>query len=76
MDLTHIKCSPIEHKYKVKERVNETIDKYGGIDAALIHLKSELEEFENDWNLNSSDCLGHGITCNRLMIFFIENHLK
>jgi len=64
--------TPQEKNYKVKERVEELLSKYGTIEKTLAYLKAELSGFESSWSSYSSDCLGHGITCNRLMINYIE----
>lgn len=61
-----------EQNYKVAERAKNSIKEHGTIDKAIIYLKSELKGFEDSWSLYSSDCLGHGITCNRLLISWLE----
>ena len=61
-----------EENYKVAERAEDAIKKHGTIEKAIDYLKSELNEFENSWSSFSSDCLGHGITCNRLLISWLE----
>lgn len=61
-----------EENYKVKERTEADVIKYGSVKKALRHLKAELEEMESLWSMYSSDCLGHGITCTRLKISWIE----
>ena len=42
------------------------------IEKAITYLKSELKGFEDSWSSFSSDCLGHGIICNRLLISWLE----
>lgn len=61
-----------EKNYKVEERAEDAVKEHGTIEKALLYLKSELEEFEDSWGMYSSDCLGHGITCNRLLISWLE----
>jgi len=61
-----------ENNYKIKERAEDNIKKHGSIDKAIKYLKSELSGFEDSWSKYSSDCLGHGITCNRLLISWLE----
>lgn len=63
----------LEERYLVKERSEADIEKHGSIEKVLIFLKTELEEMESLWSMYSSDCLGHGITCTRLKIRYIEN---
>ena len=55
-----------EENYRIKERAGESIKKHGGAEEAITYIKRELKEFEDMWAEYSSDCLGHGITCNRL----------
>jgi hypothetical protein len=57
-----------EENYKISERSEDAIKTHGTIQKAIKFLKNELSEFENLWSKYSSDCLGHGITCNRLLI--------
>lgn len=67
----------IEDKnYSIRERVQEDIKKYGSAHETMKQLKKELEEMESLWNKYSSDCLGHGITCTRLKISWLELILK
>jgi hypothetical protein len=61
-----------EQNYKIAERAEEAIKKHGTIEKAIDYLKSELKSFEDSWSSFSSDCLGHGITCNRLLISWLE----
>jgi hypothetical protein len=62
-----------EENYSVKDRAENAVKKYGSAKKAINHLKAELNEFEALWSKYSSDCLGHGITCNRLLISFLEH---
>ena len=61
-----------EQNYKVAERAENAIKQHGTIEKAIDYLKAELNDFENAWGSFSSDCLGHGITCNRLLISWLE----
>ena len=62
----------VEQNYKVAERAEDAIKKHGTIEKAITYLKSELKGYEDSWGSFSSDCLGHGITCNRLLISWLE----
>lgn len=64
-----------EKRYLVKERAENDVKEHGSVQKALKHLKTELEEMEALWSRFSSDCLGHGITCTRLKISWIERGL-
>lgn len=61
-----------EKNYKVKERAETNVKEHGSVQKAIQYLKSELEEMESLWSKYSSDCLGHGITCTRLKIRWLE----
>lgn len=61
-----------EENYKVKERAENAIKEHGTIEKAITYLRLELNGFEDVWSSYSSDCLGHGITCNRLLISWLE----
>lgn len=61
-----------EKNYKIKKRASDKIKEHGSIENAINHLKNELNSFEDSWGTYSSDCLGHGITCNRLLISWLE----
>lgn len=61
-----------EQNYKVVERAENAIKEHGTIEKAITYLKSELKGFEDSWSSFSSDCLGHGIICNRLLISWLE----
>lgn len=67
-----MKMTENEKNYKVEERAENAIKEHGSIEKAIKYLQSELKGFENSWSLNSSDCLGHGITCNNLLISWLE----
>ncbi|MCK9447274.1 hypothetical protein M0Q50_10525 [bacterium] len=62
----------LEKRYLIEQRVREIIVKYGSIENAIIHCKKELFEYEDHWNHYSYDCVGHGITCNQLLIKRLE----
>ena len=62
----------VEKNYKVEERAENAIKEHGTIENAITYLKAELKGFEDLWGMYSSDCLGHGITCNRLLISWLE----
>lgn len=64
-----------EKRYLVKERAENDVKTHGSVKKALKHLKTELEEMESLWSRYSSDCLGHGITCTRLKISWLERVL-
>lgn len=65
-----------EKRYLVKERVKEDVKEHGTIKKAINFLRQELEEMESLWSKYSSDCLGHGISCTRLKIFYLERKLN
>lgn len=62
----------IQENYKVKERAEAYVKKYGSIPKAIDFLKREHAGFQSIWGEYSSDCLGHGITCTRLMIEYLQ----
>ena len=64
-----------EKRYLVKERAENDVKEHGSIQKAIKYLKTELEEMEALWSIYSSDCLGHGITCTRLKISWLERGL-
>ena len=64
-----------EKRYLVKERAENDVKEHGSVQKAIKHLKIELEEMEALWSRFSSDCLGHGITCTRLKISWLERGL-
>ena len=57
-----------EENYKIKERSELAVKEHGSVEKALKFIKSELKDFEDSWGRCSSDCLSHGITCNRLLV--------
>lgn len=59
--------------YKIEERFEQRMEEHGTIQNVLKVVKKELDEFEDAWGMYSSDCLGHGITCNRLMLSYIKD---
>lgn len=65
----------VEINYKIRERSNLLIEKHGSIDNCISVLEEQLNEFEDSWSLYSSECLGHGITCTRLLINWL-NRMK
>jgi hypothetical protein len=64
----------IEQKYNVRERAENDIKEHGSIAKAIQYLNEKLEEMESLWGKYSCDCLGHGITCTRLKISFLEQN--
>jgi hypothetical protein len=64
-----------EEIYLVKQRVEADVKEHGSVQKAIQYLKTELEEMESLWGKYSSDCLGHGITCTRLKISWLERGL-
>jgi hypothetical protein len=64
-----------EKRYLVKERAENDVKEHGSVQKAIKHLKIEFEEMEALWSRFSSDCLGHGITCTRLKISWLERGL-
>lgn len=64
-----------EKRYLVKERAENDVKEHGSVQKAIKHLKIELEEMGALWSRFSSDCLGHGITCTRLKISWLERGL-
>ena len=69
------KTTKQEENYLVKQRVETDVKKHGSVHKAIQYLKIELEEMELLWSKYSSDCLGHGITCTRLKISWLEQAL-
>jgi hypothetical protein len=67
-----LKITKLEANYLVEERANKDISIFGSIEDAIEALERELEEMESLWGKYSSDCLGHGITCTRLKISWLE----
>lgn len=70
-----MKMSIVEQSYNIEERAERVIREYGTSEKALSHLKIELECYEDSWSMYSSQCLGHAITCNRLLIRWIEKNV-
>lgn len=60
-----------EENYKVEERAAKAVEKHGTVKKAIKHLKAELDECESLW----SKCLGHAITCNTLLISWLERDM-
>lgn len=63
----------LEERYLIKERAEKEILNHGSVENALKYLKAELCGYESLWSKYSSECLGHGITCTRLLIENLEN---
>lgn len=63
----------IEKKYLIKERAEADVIKYGSVDLAIKSLELELDEMESLWSAYSSECLGHGITCTKLKISWLDS---
>ncbi len=66
----------LEEKYLIKVRAEKDIKKHGSVKKAIKFLKTELDEMNSLWNICSSDCLGHGITCTGLKISWLERNKK
>lgn len=64
-----------EENYLVKQRAENDVKEHGSVQKAIEFLKKELEEMEVLWSTYSSECLGHGITCTRLKISWLERGL-
>lgn len=64
-----------EENYLVKQRAENDVKEHGSVQKAIEFLKKELEEMEVLWSKYSSECLGHGITCTRLKISWLERGL-
>jgi len=62
----------LEINYKIKKRAELIVKEKGSINNDIKHIKTELSEFESMWSKYSCDCLGHGITCDRLLINYLE----
>jgi hypothetical protein len=60
--------SPLEKRYLIEQRVKDRILEHGSVEKAIRYCKSELTECEDNWGSWSSDCVGHAITCNQLLI--------
>ena len=65
-----------EEKYRIKERCENDIKEYGSIEKAVKVISEELEKLESSWSKFSSDCVGHGITCSRLKIRYLNEQLE
>lgn len=65
----------LEKRYIIDVRADIAILKHGSIENAISFLNSELEEYEKIWSKCSCECLGYGITCNRLLINWLKNKL-
>jgi hypothetical protein len=63
----------LEENYKIEERSQIVIAEHGNIDKAIRYLQAELNSFNDMWSEYSCDCLGHGITCNQLLLTNLEN---
>lgn len=64
-----------EKNYLIKQRAEADVKEHGSVQKAIEYLRAELEEMEGLWGRFSSDCLGHGITCARLKISWLERTL-
>ena len=67
-----MEMTPLEKNYKIKERAEDAVKIHGSIEKAINYLKSELESFNSYFIDYSYECLGHGITCNKLLISWLE----
>lgn len=63
-----------EQNYKVIERAEKAVKKHGTTENAIKYLKAELESFHSLTSEFSYDCVYHGITCNKLIISYLEKH--
>jgi len=57
-----------EANYLVNVRSSKYVEQYGSIDKAIEVLEAENKVHDDLWSSYSCDCLGHAITCTRLMI--------
>jgi len=62
----------LEKSYRIDERAEKAIIFHGSVEKAIKFLKQELQEFEEAWSKFSCDSLAHGITCNTLLINWLE----
>lgn len=62
----------LEKNYNIQQRVQDRIKEHGSVEKALSYCEAELKECEAIWSDCSYDCVGHAMTCNRLLI----NRLK
>lgn len=69
------KETQLEKRYLITERAAKEVENHGSVEKAVRYLKSELKEYEALWSEYSSDCLGHGITCTRLLIERLQPNL-
>lgn len=65
----------LEKRYLIEQRVQERIKKHGSIEKAIAYCKNRLYECEAIWSFCSYDCVGYGITANRLLIYRLEEQL-
>ncbi len=72
----NLEMNRAEASYMVDVRSEKIVKEKGSIQNAISYLKSELTACNNLWSEYSCDCLGHAITCNRLMIGWLERKLK
>lgn len=71
-----MRMTEYEKNYKVEERAETAVKVHCSTEKAITYLKAELAGFEDSWGSYSSDCLGHGITCNRLLISWLERSVS
>jgi hypothetical protein len=60
-----------EANYFVDVRSEKIVKEQGSIEKAIKFLQDELNSYEYLWGEFAYDCLGHAITCNRLMIGYL-----
>lgn len=61
-----------EANYLVDVRSAKYVEQYGSIDKAIKVLEAENNSYNDMWSAYSCDCLGHGITCTKLMIGWLK----
>lgn len=62
------KYTELEERYLVKQRVNEILVETGSPQKAILKMEQLEKECEDNWSKYSYDCVGHAITCARLII--------
>ncbi len=67
--------SKVEQNYLIEQRVQERIKEHGSVQKAIAYCESQLKECEDNWGSYSYDCVGHAITCNRLLIPRLQEEL-
>jgi hypothetical protein len=65
----------LEKRYLVEQRIQEQIEEHGSIENAITYCRSILNQCEDIWSDCSYECVGHAITCNRMLISRLEEQL-